>query len=76
MLDKDGKAVADRLIAKLKSGGFIKASSPNHEEDYITTKQDRDSKAVADFVETDLFRDIMAIEKADNINRLSLRSCL
>ena len=61
MLDKDGEAVADRLMTKLEEGGFNKASSPNHEQDYIATKQDRDSKAVADFVETDLFRDIMAM---------------
>ncbi|MDR2942894.1 MAG: hypothetical protein LBV17_09915 [Treponema sp.] len=61
MLDKDGKAVADRLMEKLKGGGFIKSSSQNHEEDYIATKQERDSIAVAEFVGTDLFQDIMAM---------------
>jgi hypothetical protein len=61
MLDKDGKAVADRLMAKLKNGEYVKSSSPNHEEDYSSTKQERDSKAVEEFVETDLFQEIMAM---------------
>jgi hypothetical protein len=59
MLDKDGKAVADRLMKKLEDGGFVMARSVNTEEDYVTSKQDRDSEAVKDFVETDLFQDIM-----------------
>jgi hypothetical protein len=61
MLDKDGKAVADRLMEKLTSGAFTMSRSPNTEEDYITSKQDRDSKAVEEFVETELFKDIMAM---------------
>jgi hypothetical protein len=61
MLDKDGKAVADRLMEKLKNGGFSMSRSPNTEEDYIASKQERDSKAVEEFVETDLFKDIMAM---------------
>ncbi len=61
MIDKDSKAVADRLVAKLTEGGFSMSRSQNSEEDYVLLKQDRDSKAVADFVKTDLFKDIMAL---------------
>ena len=61
MLEKDGKAVADRLMEKLQNGGFTMARSTNTEEDYTALKQERDSKAVEEFVETDLFQDIMSM---------------
>ena len=61
MLDKDFKGAADRFMTKLKQNGFTMARSQNTEEDYTATKQDRDSKAVEDFMQTDIFRYIMAL---------------
>lgn len=58
MLDKDGEAVANRLVDKLEARGFVKASSKNS-GDYTSSRQDMDSKAVEDFVETDLFQTIL-----------------
>lgn len=62
MLNKDGKAVADRLVAKLRAKKFTMAQSQNTEEDYTASKQERDSKAVKEFVKTDLFQDIMRLK--------------
>ncbi|GHV93787.1 hypothetical protein AGMMS50293_01070 [Spirochaetia bacterium] len=58
MLDKDSKMAAERFMGKLKNKRFTMARSQNTEEDYTATKQERDSTAVADFVQTDIFQDI------------------
>jgi hypothetical protein len=62
MLDKDAKNAANRFMTKLEKDAFTVARSQNTEEDYTDTKQDRDSRAVEDFVQTDLFQDIMKLE--------------
>ena len=59
MLDKDAKAAAERFMAKLAGNGFTLSRSKNNEDDYDKTKQERDSKAVAEFAKTDLFQDVM-----------------
>ena len=62
MIDKDGEAVANRFISKLKAKKFTMARSPNAGGSYNSMKQKRDSKAVADFTGTDLFKDLMGIK--------------
>ena len=59
MIDKDAEAAAERFMAKLKVNGFTMSRSQNNEEDYDKAKQERDSKAVEDFVKTDLFQYVM-----------------
>ena len=61
MIDKDAKAVTERFIAKLEGNGFTMSRSQNNEDDYDTTKQERDSKAVAEFAKTDLFQYVMKL---------------
>ena len=61
MIDKDAEAAAERFMAKLKGNGFSMSRSQNSEEDYDETKQERDSKAVEEFVKTELFRYIMKL---------------
>jgi len=62
MIDKDGEAAANRFIAKLKAKKFTMACYPNAGGSYTSMKQKRDSKAVADFTGTDLFKDFMGIK--------------
>ena len=59
MIDKDAQAATERFMAKLKGNGFTMSRSQNNEEDYDKAKQERDSKAVEDFVKTDLFQYVM-----------------
>ena len=61
MIDKDAQAAAKRFMEKLQGNSFTMSRSQNNEDDYDTAKQERDSKAVADFVKTDLFQDVMKL---------------
>jgi hypothetical protein len=61
MVDKDAKGAAKRFMVKLQQNGFAIARSKNTEKNYSTIKQERDSRAVEDFVETDIFRDILKL---------------
>jgi hypothetical protein len=54
--------VASRFMAKLEGKEFTMARSSNTADDYTETRQERDSKAVKDFVETDLFQDILKLK--------------
>jgi hypothetical protein len=47
---------------ELTGGKFKLARSQNSETDYTKTKQERDSRAVQDFIETDTFKYIMDME--------------
>jgi hypothetical protein len=47
---------------ELNTGKFKLTRSQNSEKDYTATKQERDSKAVQDFLETDTFKYIMDME--------------
>jgi hypothetical protein len=62
MLEKDAEAAAKRFMEKLGSGEFTMARSQNTADDYTATRQERDSKAVKDFVKTDLFQDIVKLK--------------
>jgi hypothetical protein len=59
MLDENAKAASERFMKKLKNGEFTMARSLNTEQDYTRTKQDRDTKAVNDFVGSELFNEIV-----------------
>ncbi|MDR2517783.1 MAG: hypothetical protein LBD13_00025 [Spirochaetaceae bacterium] len=59
MLDRDAKSAADRFMGKLEGKGFAMARSQNTAENYTDLKQERDSEAVEDFIQTDIFQDIM-----------------
>jgi len=59
MLDKDAQGAANRFMEKLNGQGFTMSRSQNKEEDYDSAKQERDSKAVAEFTQTGAFQDIM-----------------
>ena len=59
MLDKDAQGAANRFMEKLTGKGFTMPRSQNKEEDYDTVKQERDSKAVAEFTQTGAFQDII-----------------
>jgi hypothetical protein len=59
MIDKDSKEAADRFIKKLTDKKFIMSRSQNKSEDYASKKQQRDSEAVAEFTQTEIFKDIM-----------------
>ena len=59
MLDKDSNAAADRFLTKLEQNGFTMSRSQNDAENYDAGKQERDSKAVAEFAKTQTFQDIM-----------------
>ena len=61
MIDKDAQAATKRFMTKLEGNGFTMSRSQNNENDYDTAKQERDSKAVAEFVKTDLFQDVMKL---------------
>ena len=61
MLDKDAQAAAERFMTRLEKNGFTMSRSQNNENDYDTAKQNRDSKAVAEFTKTDLFQDVMKL---------------
>ncbi|MDR1803972.1 MAG: hypothetical protein LBQ94_10230 [Treponema sp.] len=56
MIDKDAKAAAARFMAELEGKKIKMPRSQNDEEDYDEAKQERDSKAVEEFVESDLFQ--------------------
>jgi hypothetical protein len=58
MLDENAKAASERFMDKLTKGGFTVARSLNTEQDYTENKQDRDTKAVSDFVGSELFTEI------------------
>jgi hypothetical protein len=62
MLDKDAQGAADRFIAKLTGKNFTVSRSQNNEDDYDTVKQERDSKAVAEFSRTETFKDIIKLQ--------------
>jgi hypothetical protein len=47
---------------ELTGGKFKLARSQNSETDYTQTKQERDNKAVLDFLVTDTFKHIMDME--------------
>ncbi|GHV30602.1 hypothetical protein AGMMS4952_17860 [Spirochaetia bacterium] len=59
MIDENAEGATRRFEEKFRAGGFTIALSPNTEADYTATKQDRDTKAVQDFIGTDLFNEIM-----------------
>ena len=61
MIDKDAKAAAARFMAELEGKKIKMPRSQNNEDDYDEAKQERDSKAVAEFVKTDLFKYIMEL---------------
>ena len=61
MLDKNAQAAAERFMAKLEGNGFTMSRSQNNEDDYDKTRQERDSKAVAEFAKTDLFQYVMKL---------------
>ena len=61
MLDKEAEDAVERFMIKLKGKGFKMARSQNNAEDYSDKKQTRDSKAVEEFVQTDIFKDIMKL---------------
>jgi hypothetical protein len=55
MIDENAEAAAKRFRDKLEAKGFTMAKSPNTEEDYAATKQERDTQAVAKFADSELF---------------------
>jgi hypothetical protein len=59
MLNKDARGVANRLMERLTGKGFTMARSQNNEKDYDNEKQERDSKAVAEFAQSGAFQDVM-----------------
>ena len=61
MIDKDAKGAANRFMEKLAGKGFTMSRSKNSGEDYDSTKQKRDSDAVAEFTKTKIFQDIMKL---------------
>jgi hypothetical protein len=62
MLDENVRAVSERFMKRLTGGEFTVARSSNTADDYTETRQERDSRAVKDFVETDLFQDILKLK--------------
>ena len=58
-LEKNGAAVADRFMKKLKGGGFTMLRPPNYGTLESPKIHARDSKAVENFLETDTFKYIM-----------------
>jgi hypothetical protein len=62
MIDENARAISERFMKRLTEGEFTEARSPNTADDYTETRQERDSKAVKDFVETDLFQDILKLK--------------
>jgi hypothetical protein len=59
MLDEDAEKMAKRFADKFYAKDFTMARSPNTEDDYTANKQERDTKAVLDFIGTALFDEIM-----------------
>ena len=62
MIDKDAQGAAERFMRKLTDGNFIMEQLPNSEVDYDSFKQQRDSKAVEQFVHTKVFEDIIKLK--------------
>ena len=61
MLDKDAQGAADRFMKKLTGKGFTMSRSKNSGVEYDKAKQNRDSEAVAEFTQTQIFKDIMKL---------------
>ncbi|MDR2209843.1 MAG: hypothetical protein LBO65_00025 [Spirochaetaceae bacterium] len=61
-MDIDVEKETQNFQAELMGGKFKLARSQNSETDYTETKQERDSQAVRDFLETDTFNHIMNME--------------
>ena len=61
MIDKDAQGAADRFITKLTGKGFTMSRSKNTADNYDKAKQARDSKAVAEFTKTKVFKDILKL---------------
>jgi hypothetical protein len=61
MLDKDADGAANRFMTKLTGNSFTMARSLNKENNYDEGKQERDSKAVEEFVQTEVFQDIKGL---------------
>jgi len=61
MLDKDAEAATKRFMEKLEGNGFTLSRSKNDADDYDKTKQERDSKAVEEFVKSHLFQNVMKL---------------
>ena len=60
--EKEAQEAAERFMAKLTNKQFVISRSQNTEDDYDAVKQERDSQAVAKFVETKTFQDIMDLK--------------
>lgn len=58
----DAKTATNRFMDKLTNNGFTMSLSKNTYENYDTTKQKRDSKLVAEFTKTKLFKDILKLK--------------
>ena len=58
MLDKDVDGIVGRFMKRIEGKEFTMTRSPNTEENYTASKQERVSIAVEEFVETDLFQDM------------------
>jgi hypothetical protein len=61
-MDIDIEKETEIFKEELMSGKFKLARSQNSEANYTATKQDRDSQAVRDFLETGTFKYIMEME--------------
>jgi hypothetical protein len=59
MIDENVEAAAERFERKLTGSEFTMSRSSNTEQDYTETKQPRDTQAVKEFVDTELFNNIM-----------------
>lgn len=51
---------AERFRKKLESGYFKSPRSVNSEEDYSAEKEDRDTKAIERFANSDVFKSLLA----------------
>ncbi len=58
MLNIDVTASKKEFIERLKNGYFELNRSSNTEANYSKTKESRDTKAVCNFLSTDLFKEI------------------
>jgi hypothetical protein len=56
------KEAAGNFIKRLEGGGFTMSRPPSGGTPYSHKIAKRDSKAVAEFVKTDLFQDIMNLK--------------
>lgn len=57
----DEKASANEFVEKLKNGFYSHNCSQNAEADYHASKEQRDTKAVKDFVNSSLFGSLRAL---------------